>query len=256
MFSSWRRATVVNFPYPLKASALNEPQKKPRERTVTPDHSPARLVAVIASWADVQRARRLRSSVDLLELRLDAFISAPEELELSIGTLPAPLIITARHPAEGGHNRLSVARRRGMLLRFLPLASLVDIELRSAASLRPVLDAAAASQVHRIISVHDFRRTPTAQRLHELARTAEQLGADIFKIATRTDTAAELERLVEFFETARGPMAISAMGIGKLGRASRKLLAQRGSTLNYAHLGTPQAEGQLSLAEVRGALNR
>jgi 3-dehydroquinate dehydratase len=41
------------------------------------------------------------------------------------------------------------------------------------------------------------------------------------------------------------------MGIGKLGRLSRRLLARNGSVLNYAHLGTRAVEGQLSLAEMR-----
>jgi 3-dehydroquinate dehydratase len=41
------------------------------------------------------------------------------------------------------------------------------------------------------------------------------------------------------------------MGIGKLGRRSRLELARRGCLLNYAHLGSPAAPGQLSLRDLR-----
>ena len=226
------------------------------ERTVKAGRGSARLVAVVASTDDLQRARRLRRNPDLFELRLDALVNATDELATTIRLLAAPLIITARHPAEGGANDLSAQRRREILLEFLPHASHVDVELRSAANLRLVLESAAASGVRRIISVHDFRRTPSTHRFHELARAAEELGADIFKIAVRTDTAAELDRLVDCFETVIARMPVTAMGIGKLGRVSRTLFAQRGSALNYVHLGAPQAEGQLSLAEMRRVLDR
>ena len=51
-------------------------------------------------------------------------------------------------------------------------------------------------------------------------------------------------------------LPISAMGIGKLGRLSRVRLMQAGSVLNYAHLGEPSLEGQLSLAEARRWRNK
>ena len=214
------------------------------------------VVGVIADWKDFRRARRLRSRPDLFELRLDAFADGPATLLGEAKTLAAPLIITARHPAEGGANALSAAERRDMLARFLPHAAYVDVELRSAADLEPVLREANSCKVARIISVHDFRRTPSTRRLLELACAAEAIGADIFKIATRTETARELVRLIEFFEAVQPRMSVSAMGIGKFGRASRRLLALRGSALNYVHLGDRQIEGQLSLRELRRTLNR
>ena len=191
---------------------------------------------------------------DLFELRLDGLYGAAAgELEGSIARLRAPLIITARHPREGAFNGLSVARRRDLLLRFLPGAAYVDVELRSSKQLGAILEAARRRNVRRIISVHDLRTTPSLDRLHMLADAAEALAPDVFKIATRTDTAGELERLLAFFDSRKRRLAISAMGIGKLGRVSRALLAARGSALHYVHLGTSAAEGQFSLAEMRRA---
>jgi 3-dehydroquinate dehydratase-1 len=214
------------------------------------------LVAVISSRPELLRATRLRQRPDLFELRLDALAPIADEVERSIARLHAPLIITARHPLEGGQNDLAINLRRDLLVRFLPHAAFVDIELRSAKQLRVVLETAKRRNVRRIISVHELHATPPADRLQMLADAAAATGADVFKIATRTDNPDELERLLAFFDSNKNRLAISAMGIGKLGRASRRLLAARGSALNYAHLGTSAAEGQFSVAEMRRLLCR
>jgi 3-dehydroquinate dehydratase-1 len=214
------------------------------------------VVAVIASRPELVRATRLRQMPDFFELRLDALALIADELETLIPRLHAPLIITARHPLEGGRNELPVNRRRELLARFLPHAAFVDVELRSAKQLRAVLEAAKRQDVRRIISVHEVQVTPPANRLQILANAAAAAGADLFKIATRTDTPDELERLLSFFDSSKKRLAISAMGIGNLGRVSRTLLAARGSALNYAHLGSSGAEGQFSLAEMRRLIRR
>ncbi len=188
---------------------------------------------------------------DFFELRLDALHRELPEIEQILARLSAPLIITARHPAEGGLNNLSASRRRALLKHFLPRAACVDVELRSAAQLRPILAAARERKVKRIISVHDFHRAPSATRLDQWARDAESLGADIFKIVTRTETAEELAELVKFFQRTRNRMEVSAMGAGKFGRASRIYFATRGSALNYVHLGNSQLAGQPSLPQMR-----
>jgi 3-dehydroquinate dehydratase-1 len=218
----------------------------------------AALVAVISTRSDLARASRLRRPPEFFELRLDCLWRHLPRVEASLPKLRAPLIATARHPREGGRNQLTAAQRRDLLLRFLPCAALVDVELRSAKELRPVLDAAAGLGVKCIISVHDFTAAPPWARMRQQAEAARALGADVFKIAVRTDTEPQLERLRAFFqeECAAGTMAISAMGIGKLGRASRLELAQRGSVLSYVHLGRTRVSGQLSLAEMRAALAR
>ena len=214
----------------------------------------AQIVGVIFSRADFHRAIRMRNPPDFFELRLDAFAVNSEHLRKKIGELPAPFIITARHPREGGANRLSSRERRERLLSFLPHAAWVDVELRSARALAAVLRAARAEKIRVIISFHDFRGTPSASRLAEITQTAQTFDPDIVKIATQTDTPQQLERLVQFFEQPSRPGKVVAMGIGKLGRASRLELARLGCPLNYAHLGTAQVAGQLSIAELRRAL--
>ncbi|PYK23210.1 MAG: hypothetical protein DME59_17720, partial [Verrucomicrobia bacterium] len=83
-------------------------------------------------------------------------------------------------------------------------------------------------------------------------REARSQAADIFKVATRTDTPTELGRLVEFMTSSRLDLAVAVMGIGKLGAISRVLLSRAGSVLIYASVGAvTDVEGQLSLEQLR-----
>lgn len=205
------------------------------------------IVGVILSLRDLRRAVRLRRPPDFFELRLDALVRHLDEIETT--TFPVPLILTARDPREGGINNLAARARRDLLLRFLPRAHTIDIELRSAPAFLSILDLARARNVQRVISFHNFQDTPPVFRLHEKARAAQKFGADIFKVATRTDTDAQLQRLLDFYDSTKVPVA--AMGLGRLGRSARRELIRRGSILNYAHLGGSRIAGQPSLADAR-----
>lgn len=226
-----------------------------------------RVAGVIASRADLGRALGMRKPPDLFELRLDCLADVVEqhrksspardvwlELENKLPRLRAPLIITARHPQEGGANPAtagSLRRRRDLLTRFLPHADYVDVELRSASALRSLLTLAKQKKVFRIISFHDFKSTPPLRVLCAKARAAKTHGADIFKVATRTDTPVQLARLLDFIAKKSVALSVAAMGIGKLGGISRVLLARAGSALVYASVGKSDIEGQLSIGQLR-----
>lgn len=212
------------------------------------------IVGVIFSRSDFQRALRMRRPPNLFELRLDALAADLDAVQREIDKLPAPFIITARHPREGGVNDLSPGKRRGLLRKFLRYASYIDVELRSTGSSAAILDAARAKNIRTIISFHDFSATPSAADLNEIASAAKSLGADLLKIATITDTPEQLAGLQQFFLSHRRKTKIAAMGMGKLGRTARLWCAKHGSVLNYAHLGVAQIDGQLSVAQWRRAL--
>ena len=215
-------------------------------------HWTPRLVGVIASLPDLRRAMGMRQPPKLFELRLDQLVRVIHDVERGISRLRSPLIITARHPHEGGANNLSLQQRRTLLTRFLPHADYIDIELRSAVALRPLLTLAKQRKVGRIISFHDFQSTPAPRILLAKARAAEAHGASIFKIATRTDTPLELGRLLDLIGNPNMRVPVSAMGIGQLGSISRVLLARAGSALIYGSLmARTDIEGQLSLEELR-----
>jgi 3-dehydroquinate dehydratase-1 len=210
------------------------------------------VVGVIASRADLERAVRMRKPPDLFELRLDRLTGMADQVERALPKLRRPLIITARDPREGGTNKLRLRQRRDLLARFLNHADYIDVELRSSHALRSLLAIAKAKNVRQIISFHDFKSTPSARLLQTKAHNAKALRADIFKVATRTDTPMELGRLLEFIIKERVNVRLAVMGIGKLGAISRVLLARAGSVLIYASVGAAtDVGGQMSLEQVR-----
>src|SRR5687767_13210625 len=117
----------------------------------------AKIAGVISSRADFHRALRMRTPPDLFELRLDVFGAKSRGFLGRIEKLGAGIIITARHPREGGANQLSIRKRRDLLLSFLPQAAWVDIEVRSAPAMAAVLQVARKNGVRTILSFHDFR---------------------------------------------------------------------------------------------------
>jgi 3-dehydroquinate dehydratase I len=210
------------------------------------------IVGVIASRADLERALRMRRPPDLFELRLDRLAGMADQLEKVLPKLRTPLIITARHPHEGGASRLRLRQRRDLLARFLNHANYMDVELRSAPALRPLLTLAKKKNVRRIISLHNFKSTPSARILATKACEAKSQGADVFKVATRTETPMELGRLLDFIAKSRVDVPLAVMGIGSLGAISRVLLASAGSVLIYASVAAAtDVEGQLSLEQLR-----
>ncbi len=213
-----------------------------------------RVVGVITSLSELGVAARLRKTPDLFELRLDHLADVLDQVERIIPRLRRPLIVTVRDFGEGGAKRMSFRERRKLLLRFLPHAAYVDIELRSVNALAAAFRAAHEQRVQRILSVHDFKSTPRLRTMLAKIRKARSAGAEIFKIATRVDTPVQLRRLVEFVERRPAGIEVSAMGLGKFGVPSRIVLSRVGSVMIYAGLGKTRVEGQPSLLQLRHLL--
>jgi 3-dehydroquinate dehydratase-1 len=102
--------------------------------------------------------------------------------------------------------------------------------------------------VVRVVSFHDFRRTPDLPRLREVVRKSARAGADIVKIATYLRDAKDLVALLILQAGTKVPLA--TMGMGPLGKVSRLVLAATGSRLNYGYLDKPQVEGQWPALEL------
>jgi 3-dehydroquinate dehydratase type I len=213
-------------------------------RTKIPDCA---IVGVIASIDELRLATRMRAPPDLFELRLDHL---PNLRESQLLKLSRPLIITARHPAEGG-KKLQTGRC-DLLLEFLPRAKFVDVELRSLRELDAVWDEARRGRVGRICSFHDFKRTPQPAVLQKKMLRARKARADVFKIVTRADTLRDLLTLFEFLWTELSSMRLCVMAMGKFGPMSRLFFREAGSSFIYAPLRHPLHHGQLTFRQLRG----
>lgn len=213
------------------------------------------LAVGVISQADLLRQlpSDLAGMCDLVELRLDLLGLPASEIRAAVANCPVPLLLTARHPAEGGQGSEKAAERAAMIEPLLDLAGLIDIELRSVMEMKPLIDKARAHGVPVVGSFHDFQATPGDEVLEGAISFAENVGIDAVKIATFINTPDDLLRLAKLVTTKRR-LRLSVMGMGTWGRVSRLLLAKCGSLLNYGYLGDSNAPGQWPAAQLKTLL--
>lgn len=187
---------------------------------------------------------------DVAELRLDQLKIPAADLRAMLAGNTLPLLLTARHPAEGGQAPEDPATRAAMIEPLLDLATLIDIELRSAAQMQGTIQKARAAGVPVVGSFHDFQATPADEVLRGAVNFAQQAGLDAVKIATYLNMQDDLARLMKLTgENHR--LRLSVMGMGPWGRVSRLVLAKCGSLLNYGFIGASNAPGQWPVARLK-----
>lgn len=215
-------------------------------------------VGVIADSAALEHFTSLDSAArtalcDVAELRLDQLQLPAVDLRARLVGNETPLLLTARHPAEGGQGSEDPAARAALIEPLLDLATLIDIELRSVLPMQPTIQKARLLGVPVIGSFHDFQATPADEVLSGAVNFAQQAGLDAVKIATYLNTQDDLIRLMKLAgETQR--LRLSIMGMGSWGRISRLVLAKSGSLLNYGFIGTANAPGQWPVARLKELL--
>lgn len=190
---------------------------------------------------------------DVAELRLDLLKLPPADLRAKLAGNTHPLLLTARHPAEGGQGPEDPAARGAMLEPLLDLAALIDVELRSAMPMQATIQKARAVGVPVVGSFHDFQATPADDVLLGAVNFGQQAGLDAVKIATYLNTQDDLARLMKLAGGTHR-LRLSVMGMGPWGRISRLVLAKCGSLLNYGFIGTSNAPGQWPAARLKELL--
>lgn len=193
------------------------------------------------------------ANCDLLELRLDLIDLPPAELRNLAKNLTVPILLTARHPAEGGQGNLTAPQRMGLIEPLLDVAGALDIELRSLPEMKSLIDRAKSKGVPIVGSFHDFQATPQDPVLEGAISFAENAGLDAVKIATYINAPDDLCRMLKLVTGTRR-LRISAMGMGPWGRVSRLVLAKGGSLLNYGFLGDSNAPGQWPAQQLKELL--
>ena len=117
------------------------------------------------------------AGVELAELRLDCLRREPD-LKRILAARPTPFVFTVRRGADGGLWR-GPEEKRQRLMREAIVAGVdfIDIEMDIAREIRRF------GKTKRIISYHNLKGTPPD--LLEIAQQAEEMDADIVKIATK-----------------------------------------------------------------------
>ncbi|HOI13764.1 MAG TPA: type I 3-dehydroquinate dehydratase [Methanoculleus sp.] len=179
-----------------------------------------------------------------IEVRLDRMEGDPLDQVRAIREKTAiPLIATLRSREEGGRFVGDVdlwARIVGPIARYVDI---VDVEARY----RDHAPFIKSQGVQILASLHtnEMPTPPELGRIEEMLRSY----GDIPKIVVKPRTREDLFELVMFTFRAQKPICTSIMGAEF--RYARAILPLFGSEFTFSHAGTPTAEGQYHIREMR-----
>jgi len=183
------------------------------------------------------------NGVRLVELRLD-YIQGDVQVKRLLKDRPCPVVVTCRRTSDGGRwDRSEEARLQLLRLAIVEGADYVDLEDDVAGKVPRY------GQTKRIISHHDFQRTPSdLARLH--ARMTA-LDADVVKIATMANHPTDNLRMLELVKAALVPTIGVCMG--EIGVPTRILAGRAGAPFTFATFNDERAlaPGQIGWLKMR-----
>ncbi|MDE1825023.1 MAG: type I 3-dehydroquinate dehydratase [Candidatus Micrarchaeota archaeon] len=202
--------------------------------------------------------RSLRSQIisafqkgaDRVEIRLDLlkrteFSDSIRMLKNLAQDLRKRIIITNRPVEQGGKFYGSAKERSALLADVVAIVKpgMVDVEIDIARMLKG-LDA------KKIVSWHDFLRTPSHSELEQIFSYASRDG-DVVKIVTMANGTYDVMQILKLYETAR-KLELVAFAMGYYGSISRVLCVIEGrGPMTYAYIDRPTAPGQFEITEMR-----
>jgi 3-dehydroquinate dehydratase type I len=202
-----------------------------------------------ASLKELAKKASLASSLgsDLVELRIDMLTGddGPRELESELSRFASRAILTVRSRREGGSYVGGEAGRLRLISRLAEMRpAYVDVELATAKANKKWADSLPGG-VEKIISWHDFERTPALKELRAVRE--EELGyGSVAKLVTTANGLDDNLTTLDICEDMPGKVVSFCMG--ELGTISRVVSMRLGAPLVYASLpNDPVAPGQLSI---------
>jgi len=222
-----------------------------------------RICGVVAAttaremWQQLREAPRHTRTV---ELRLD-WLRSERELRAFLIRLGraklsrrAMLIATCRRIEAGGRFSKDVTGQLAALRRAIGAGcQWIDLEIESVQASTAFTRELCTAGARRILSFHDFAKTPKKSELARLSRrlerTAQAAGFEAVKIATRCDSIAESLRVLTL---AHGKRNVIAVPMGEIATPVRILALREGSALAYAPVELATAPGQMPIVEMTG----
>ncbi|MDG7000687.1 MAG: type I 3-dehydroquinate dehydratase [Nitrososphaerota archaeon] len=203
-------------------------------------------------------ARRLKPN--LVELRLDYLRRIDERTMQEIRRMAgASVILTLRSRAEGGKSSLEDGDRASLLKRMASFhRCYIDVEMSTLAE-NPGLVGEFGSR-RLIASYHDFSKTPSERKLHNLIESAPK-GESVYaiKIVCKANSFEDNRRVLSLYDEKmfRGSSRIKliAFCLGEYGIYSRLASLYCGAPFAYTSLPEEEtAPGQLDIGKMRSIL--
>jgi 3-dehydroquinate dehydratase I len=204
---------------------------------------------------------------DLIEWRVDFYegiadASAVAELagRIQQAAKGIPILFTCRWAREGGET-ISLAQAGVVGLHRAVCesghADFIDFEMSNQPDqVAQVRQVSRARGVQLILSFHDFKRTPAIEELNQRFMQAEQLGADIAKVAVMPgDMQDVLALLGATFQSSRKlRIPLVSMSMAGPGAITRLCGGAFGSALSFAVGQSASAPGQMPIEDLAAGL--
>ncbi len=209
----------------------------------------------------------LAKQPDLLEWRVDFFdgiASASEVISVATAIKQAagklPLLFTRRAMHEGGE-KIALTEAEVVSLYQAVCDSrqvdLVDFEMdNDPAHIALVRQACKARDIKLILSFHNFSCTPAVEELNQRFLQADQLGADIAKVAVMSRNLDDVLTLLSATLAASRTLKIPliSLSMGPHGALTRLFGGAFGSALTFAVGANSSAPGQVPIEDLKTAL--
>ena len=225
---------------------------------------------IVGKTADeiIASARQIASAAcDIAELRADYYerVTERDTLLLTLERVrdaldTKPLIFTFRSAGEGGMAQISAEDYASLAIAAAEsgLVDAVDLEIFTGDALvRQCVSAIHAAGRVVIGSSHDFQKTPPKNVLIGWMRKAQEMDADIAKIAVMPQNRADVLTLLAAAEEMTRLYAdrpIAAMSMSALGVASRLCGESFGSSITFGTVARASAPGQPPVDALNTAL--
>ncbi len=218
---------------------------------------PRVCVAVIGSdVADmVEKAESMVRDNPFIEFRLDYLAkpasSLPKIKEFLEYHSYVTAIATCRRASSGGKFKGSLAAQLEILSKASAAGcQLLDLELQSAAALKPDQVQKLRGHSALILSFHDFRGT---KNLEATLDKMAAIPADFYKIVGTATTLSDNVTMMKFLEKRNDKHSLIGVCMGEQGVISRVLGVRAGSIFTFAALteGERTAPGQITAQELR-----
>jgi 3-dehydroquinate dehydratase-1 len=221
----------------------------------TRDKVMAELQVVLAKKPDVLEWR-----VDYFEAigKTDEVISLAKSIKQAAGEIP--LLFTRRSSVEGGE-KIALSEDQVVALYAAVCDSksvdMVDFEMSNdPAHIRRLREVSKANDIKLVLSFHNFSYTPGLEALSQRFLQADQLGADIAKVAVMPRDLEDVLTLLTATLQASKKLKIPliSMSMGPYGSLTRLFGWTFGSALTFAVGASSSAPGQVPIEDLNTVL--
>ncbi len=209
-------------------------------------------ICVSVSEPDAGKALAALKGIPFAEVRLDAMKAGASEVR-RIFSAKSVLIATCRP----GAGRTDDERKSLLFAAIDAGAKYVDVEVDASDAYKSEIAAAAKKKgCTLIISYHNYEKTPSRAELEQIVGWCFDSGAQIAKIACKSNSTQDNARLLGLLDSSRRLVVIGMGAKGKITRIAAPLL---GSPFTFASFGKGKetAEGQMgrkTLEKLMGVL--